>query len=116
MTKMTELLDARDYKWERFYAPAAADNPFDFVEQRHKEPMVSVADVTFDESTLSDLNYVKNGFTGFNGTFQIQVYEHAAVLLESGKVLFCITRGYEQNDTFDEGHDVELEYYLLTKI
>ena len=102
-------LDARDYKWESWNRAGA----FDFLKQE-KLP-VAVKDVRFDEDTLGQMDYGKNGmnFSFYDGGC---VTEHAAVLCEDGSILFCVVSGRVFTDTFHSADDIAMQYYKLTEI
>ena len=44
------------------------------------------------------------------------VTESAGMLLDDGRILFCVVSGYKFTDTFHSAEDITMEYYMMTPL
>lgn len=105
--------DPRQYKFTE-WSLTKNDGPFAFMQPQPILPR-GVEEVAFDDFLLPKTDYEKNGvsFTFYGSG---QVYEHAAMLLDDGNILFCIVNGTQFAGTFSSNDDIRMRYYMCTPI
>ncbi len=113
-------INANDYKWERCEAAGyKAFGVLTLLNGRTSVGEVEVDGIQFDwrrdEASIHAPTYEKNGIQ-FNNTFGLRVEESAALELNDGCVLFCITEGRDGGDTFSSADHISMQYYLLTPL
>lgn len=109
---MSKKLDARDFHFEEWNR-TSRDGAFDFLKQ--KQLPVSVGDEEFDEETFDQMDFWKHGAC-FSIYGSGHPYEHAAVRLDNGNVMFCIVYGTVFNGTFDSNEKIHMQYYMATPL
>ncbi len=112
-------IKASDYRWER--CESASSNAFGVLALLNGRTSVGEVEVDgltnrrFDEPNEHAPTYEKNGiqFGGFGGLY---VEESAALELNDGSILFCITHGRDGGDTFSSADHISMQYYMLTPL
>ena len=122
-------IKASDYRWNLCDTPASrrASEAFGVLALLNGRTSVGEVEVTGTDAGWRRSNraraareenaatYEKNGIQ-FGGTFGLYVEESAALELNDGSVLFCITEGRDGGDTFTSADHITMQYYLLTPL
>ena len=109
---MKNTLDPCDYYWKKFQI--TENLAFGWL-LKYDGPRAVEVDLKFKENKFEEMSYIKNGMSlsyYSNGT----VEEYSAVLLDNGKILFCVVRGAAFMGTNHSHERISMEYYELTKI